>query len=301
MTMRQLVNQNAQLKLSIKSILGLFVLLSSQSIFYDFKIILKSIISFFKKERAVLASTFDYFFSIYSLKRIKKNKINLGMIFLNGFAHIQHHYLLNSKFIEGNNPEWYCKSDSDPLLNALKIYNNFFQKLFKKFGNNHEIWIITGLSQIPSKKAEIYWRFKNHKNLLGNFFDFDFQVFPRMTRDFEIEIIDKDNYKVFCDFLQNAEVHCGTKKFKAFEFTDLSNEKRIFTSFSYNGDNKNTKLVWKNKSVKIDDHLVFVAIKNGIHSELGWAISNCHISNKNQKLPIPIWELSKILNLKNMT
>ena len=75
----------------------------------------------------------------------------------------------------------------------------------------------------------------------------------------------------------------------------------FFTSFSYNGDNKNTKLVWKNKSVKIDDHLVFVAIKNGIHSELGWAISNCHISNKNQKLPIPIWELSKILNLKNMT
>ena len=49
MTMRQLVNQNAQLKLSIKSILGLFVLLSSQSIFYDFKIILKSIISFLFK------------------------------------------------------------------------------------------------------------------------------------------------------------------------------------------------------------------------------------------------------------
>ena len=300
MTMRQLVNENAQLKLSLRSILGLIVLLGSQSIFNDFKVILHSMISFLKKERSVLASTFDYFFSSYSLKRIKRNKINLGMIFLNGFAHIQHHYLFNSKFIDGKNPEWYCNSDSDPLLNSLKIYNKFFQKLFKQFENSHEIWIITGLTQIPTTTPEIYWRFKNHKKLLRNFFDFDFKVFPRMTRDFEIEVMNKKNYKIIYNFLENAEVHDGKNKYKAFEFTDLSNDNRIFTSFAYKGDNKQTNLIWKNKSVKIKNQLVFVAIKNGIHSELGWAISNSHTSNKNQLETIPIWELSKYLNLKKI-
>ena len=48
----------------------------------------------------------------------KKHKPDFSNLFLNSGAHIQHHYLFNSKAYQGNikNPEWYCPKDYDPLI-----------------------------------------------------------------------------------------------------------------------------------------------------------------------------------------
>ena len=66
------------------------------------------------------------------------------------------------------------------------------------------------MSKISAKKAykkkKIYWRFKSHKRLLKNFFDFEFIVDPLMTRDFKIKCDDLKNFEKICNFLNEAKI-----------------------------------------------------------------------------------------------
>ena len=106
-------------------------------------------------------------------------------LFLNAGAHIQHHYLFNSKAYEGDleNPNWYCDKNYDPLIKILKEYDNTISKILKL--NNVKLIIATGLHQSPHKKSTFYWRIKNHNqflNLIG--LDYFKEVIPRMSRDF---------------------------------------------------------------------------------------------------------------------
>ena len=54
-------------------------------------------------------------------------------LFLNSGAHIQHHYLFNSKAYQGNlkNPDWYCPNGYDPLIQILSEYDYQLGKLLK--------------------------------------------------------------------------------------------------------------------------------------------------------------------------
>lgn len=49
---------------------------------------------------------------------------HFGTFFLNGAAHLQHHYLLPSNIYEGpnENPNWHVPKGEDPLLDILKVY-----------------------------------------------------------------------------------------------------------------------------------------------------------------------------------
>ena len=65
----------------------------------------------------------------------KKTKSpDFATLFLNGFAHVQHHYMFSSDYYEGNfeNPAWYVPSNTDPLLDALQVYNRIFKLIFKQ-------------------------------------------------------------------------------------------------------------------------------------------------------------------------
>ena len=70
--LNEVVNENAKLKLSFKSILGLILLIGIPTSFSHIKMIFLSVISFIKKDRAKLAALFDYFLAIYSLRKSKK-------------------------------------------------------------------------------------------------------------------------------------------------------------------------------------------------------------------------------------
>ena len=164
--LKKIINSNANLSVSYKQLIGLLLLIGIPSSLKDIKIMFLSLKSFLFRSRENLASLFDYFFINYSLKRICKNELDVNFIFLNGFAHVQHHYLLSSEFVDGENPNWYVKNDKDPILNSLKIYNEMFQNIFHRFGSKFEIWIMTGMTQEPYKMPEIYWRFKDHDKLI---------------------------------------------------------------------------------------------------------------------------------------
>ena len=55
----------------------------------------------------------------------KKHKPDFSNLFLNSGAHIQHHYLFNSKAYQGDlkNPGWYCPDSFDPLIQILSEYD----------------------------------------------------------------------------------------------------------------------------------------------------------------------------------
>ena len=63
----------------------------------------------------------------------KKYKPDYSHLFFNGGAHIQHHYMFNSKVYKGNykNPDWYCSNTWDPVLMILKTYDRIIGDLLK--------------------------------------------------------------------------------------------------------------------------------------------------------------------------
>lgn len=81
------------------------------------------------------------------LKLWKKHKPDFSNLFLNSGAHIQHHYLFNSKAYQGDlkNPDWYCSVDFDPLIKILSEYDYQIGKLLKL--KDVKLIIATGLHQ----------------------------------------------------------------------------------------------------------------------------------------------------------
>lgn len=293
--LRNIVNENASLSLSVRDIFGLLFLVGMPKSYKDIKLILGSLISFIKKDRSSLAAQFDYFITKYSLNRSKKKKSDLSLIFLNGLAHIQHHYFLNSEFVSGKNPSWYSSGEDD-MYKALKIYDQIFSMIFEySRKHNYEIWIITGLTQKEYAEPFCYWRFKNHKRLISNFTDTEFKIFPRMTRDFEIKTT-KEDINLFRDFLENSTIIDKNKKStNAFTNINLTSDKTIFASFAHNTSSKKVSLNYNNKSVNLENELNFIALKNAGHISTGWAFTNKNIDNIHNYSYVPIWDLNKIV------
>tara|TARA_B100000989_G_scaffold114745_1_gene84333 strand:- start:2425 stop:3711 length:1287 start_codon:yes stop_codon:yes gene_type:complete len=291
--LRNIINENASLSLSPLSLLGILLLIGFPKNLTDLKVVFRSFRSFLNKDRSVLASCFDYFITKFSLKRIKYQQTDLSLFFLNGLAHVQHHYFLESEFVEGENPKWYS-SGKDEVLSALKIYDSTFKKIFNELSaDEYEIWIITGLTQDSYDEPFCYWRFKDHKNLLSKFLDKDFEVIPRMTRDFEIKLKNKKDMESVKKFLEDSIVKNFHYSQKAFENINITSESTIFASFSYNKNYDDVKLVYKNIEHNLDDNLNFIALKNAGHVQYGWAFTNAKIKKYDKK--VPIWELSKII------
>lgn len=202
----------------------------------------------------------------------KKKKPDYSHLFFNGGAHIQHHYIYNSKMYKGdlNNPEWYCKSDWDPLIMILETYDRIIGDLLQ---SGETIMGVTGLNQIPHDKVTFYWRPKNHYNFLKELgVSEDFEVTPRMSRDFLIEtnsvsdalnIHNRLNY--FKDSINNKPV---------FNIDNRGKSLFIEIVFDKNLDN-NTTFIGKNNIIKnLTSKLSFVAIKNGKHHGIGYLFSN---------------------------
>ena len=129
------------------------------------------------------------------LKRIKVEKnSDISSLFLNGCAHIQHHYLLNSKVVESEtkNPEWYL-SNIDPVLECLTAYDNILGEI-KNFKNT-DILILTGLSQTVIDKPIFYYNLTQPENFFKNI-DINYQkIIKRMSRDYTLSFNSKIDFE----------------------------------------------------------------------------------------------------------
>lgn len=290
--LKVLINNNSLLKSPLKIFKDFFIFFYSIHSNKKYKILLLSLIAFIKRDRALLASYFDSLFLLYGISKHRSEKLHLSGLFVNGFAHVQHHFMLSSEFYATNNPTWYVKKGDDPVLKSLKVYDEIFQEVLDL---KIEFSLITGLTQEPFKKPIIYWRFINHKRLLKHFLDIDFECIPRMTRDFHLTFKTEGDAKKALDILNLVKIKDQDVYSNAFGYFDL-NGKELFMSFIYSSENQDIHMILDDLSVSIKNEIVFVAIKNGGHNSKGWAyVPRNMISNKLDQ-PIPIWNLGNFFN-----
>ena len=277
----QSVNDNAKSKLNFKTIfslgLGLLLYVPLSRWSHYLKIV------FNIEKPGSKALILDSLLADVHLTLWKKNKPDFSNLFLNSGAHIQHHYLFNSKAYIGNikNPEWYCPKDYDPLIHILSEYDKQIGRLLKQ--KDVKIIIATGLHQQPHEHLTFYWRLKEHipfAKMIGleNFTE----ILPRMSRDFLVKFDNEDDAinaeKVLNSFYGTSD------DVKLFEVDNRGSS--LFVELVYANDINDSDSVYSKESNFIlenfKSYLAFVAIKNGEHNGIGYLTSNFDLKLKKQ-------------------
>ena len=295
----QSVNDNAQSKLNIKSIISLAIGLLTYVPISRWGHYLKTALK--AKNPGAKATILDSLLADIHLSLWKKLKPDFSTLFLNSGAHIQHHYLFNSKAYQGDikNPEWYCPHNYDPLIKILSEYDYQLGKLLKL--KNVKLILATGLHQQPHKQLTFYWRLKEHvkfAEIIGieNFTE----ILPRMSRDFLIKFNDK-NDSLRAEKLLNS-YYASKDDVKVFNIDNRGTS--LFVELVYPNDINETDSIYsKETTLKLENfksYLAFVAIKNGEHNGLGYITSNFNLNLANRiKLTELKSTIKKIVLSKN--
>ena len=266
--LNQTVNDNSKNK--IRSVNYLYILLTFLR-FARFKNYLKffklAFSSFKKPWRKALF--LDLLLSEVFFNLLIKHNLNFGTLFLNGGAHIQHHYFFNCSLgVEKNkkqiNPEWYVSHKYDPFAEMLIVYDEIIKEAVNL--ENRNLIVATGLTQELDDKAVFYYRPKNHEDFLNKIGINFKRVLPRMSRDFLIEFSSEGE-------ASNAEKLLSSIKLndKYFFLKPDNRGTSIFMSIGYDREiYESDKIQLGEKSIEIFKELSFVAIKNGKHSEKGY-------------------------------
>ena len=286
----QVVNDNSNSKITLKSLFNLFIsFFVHVRISHYFKMFKYAISSIGKPWRKALFLDMLLFEIHKSL--FKQKCPNFTTLFLNAGAHIQHHYLFNSPYVESNvlkNPSWYISSVYDPCLEMLVIYDKILGEIFKL--TNTEFIIATGLSQKPYENLKFYYRLKDHSKFL-DFIGLDYlSVTPRMTRDFLVSFSSSQQALIGEKLLSNIYVD---KEHRLFGEID-NRGSDIFVVLTYpNEINDSTTIHILDNELFLNEHVTFVAIKNGEHQSKGFAYyskglsvikpaDNSHVSSINK-------------------
>jgi hypothetical protein len=273
----QAVNDNAQSKLSFKSyifiLLGLLRFAKIKHYLIYLKLALGSRNAPWRK-----ALFLDLLLHDIHLSFLRNKRPDFSTFFLNAGAHIQHHYFFNSEPLKREsslrNPVWYVKEQIDPIAELLVLYDLMVGEYLEL---STELIIATGLSQCPYDRIKYYYRLKNHENFL-NLAGINFKkVLPRMTRDFLIEFDSVASAQIAQDKLLSIR----TIDDDVLLFGEIDNRgSSLFVTFTYpNEINEKNKIRIKDHSeILLAEHIVFVAIKNGMHQAEGFSFFSENIS-----------------------
>ncbi|MFY0593251.1 hypothetical protein [Roseivirga sp.] len=278
----QAVNDNAEGKLSKSSVLAMLKtymkVVPVQSYFEYLSLFTK-----IKSMVGVKAIVLDKLLGDLFVHQWKKHQPDFSSLFLNSGAHLQHHYLFNSKAYEGDlkNPNWYCPQDQDPVYTILKEYDKVLGKLLA-FGQR--IIISTGLHQKPHKHLTYYWRIKEHKAFMLKMGVSDFtNIFPRMSRDFLVEFDNEASAKYAEDKLNSFMAEKDA--IKIFQVDNRGNS--LFVELVYPNDiPEGFNIVGDTTIENFNQYLAFVAIKNGEHHGIGYFIDTAPQSKLPERFPL---------------
>ncbi len=263
----QAVNDNSSSKITFRSLIFLFFgFLRHVNFFKKIKLTLFAFSALKKPWRKALF--LDMFLHEIHMSLFKKNKPDFSTVFFNAGAHIQHHYFFNSKFFDDSihrNPNWYINNKIDPFKEMIICYDKILQELLNI--DNTEIIVATGLSQAPYKKVKFYYRLVNHKNFLSKC-NIEFKdVFPRMTRDFLLTFKNEKLANIAQKKLEAIKVNNDERLFGLID----NRGSELFITLTYPNEIKDSTYVSIGKrKINLKEQTVFVAIKNGMHSEKGY-------------------------------
>lgn len=291
---KQSVNDNAKGTLTISSLATLveivFRFVPVRSYLYLLRLVWKSL-----NKKWMRALIFDFLMHNIYLTSLKKYRPDFSSVFLNGFAHIQHHYLLNSRFIESTctNPGWYIDQNDDPFEFSLYVYDKIVgEYLDSSVFSNFKILVATGLSQRPYDRQKYYYRLTKHEDFLSDLGIHYSSVQPLMTRDFYIFFHCEADMATCISSLSSCTVK-GKRVFQLKKSGTLA----LFVTLGYpeevhsgdklicNGDDKGSFL----------DNISFVALKNGMHSSRGYALFSPSWVNLPADEKLEVWGLANII------
>ena len=218
----------------------------------------------------------------------RRTRPDFSTLFLNGAAHIQHHYMFNSAAYRGRyrNPGWYLPEGSDPVLEIYRLYDRVIRECLALDGRLR-VMLATGLHQDPVDEPVFYWRLRNPADFLHSIgCEFD-RVEPRMSRDFLVACVDAGSAQRTAARLLSARAADDAALFEVDNrgdtlFVTLSYPREIRRPFSVHFDAAPERDLWND--------VVFVAIKNGRHNGIGYFLDTGARATPEAE-PIPLTEL----------
>ena len=272
---QQVVNDNAKSKVSMSSFLFLFAGLIRFSRIKNYSKYISLALSSFKKPWSK-AMFLDLLLHDIHWSMLQKKRPEFSTLFINAGAHIQHHYMFNSKVYTAEskikNPAWYIDDSDDPMLELLKLYDVIISDYLNC---DYDVLIATGLTQIPFTHEKYYWRIKEHAKFLKSLGIKYLTVAPRMTRDFLVTF-ENSNDAILAE--------SKLKKIKSisddvFLFNEIDNRgDSLFVTLSYPNEVKGEfKIINGEQVLDISNELAFVAVKNGMHSPKGFFFAKGNI------------------------
>jgi hypothetical protein len=215
----------------------------------------------------------DLFLHDLHASLFRSHRPNFSTLFLNAGAHIQHHYFFNSQAVTTpalQNPSWYAASNVDPLVETFQLYDTIVGEYLADRETN--LIVATGLSQKPYDHVEFYYRLKDHAAFLQLVGVTCTQVIPRMTRDFLVEFASAADAAAASAQLSKLMAETPSKPPVPL-FTEIDNRgSSLFVTLTYPNEVSEDLVVTGGATpVKLAEHVVFVAIKNGMHAANGYA------------------------------
>jgi hypothetical protein len=230
-------------------------------------------------QRALLL---DLFLHDLHMRLYKRHRPNFSTLFLNAGAHIQHHYLLNSKLSPPSaqrNPGWYVSPQVDPLADMLHVYDAILGDYLDM--DDTSLVVATGLTQQPYDRIKYYWRLRDHEGFLREIGMRFARALPRMTRDFVVEFDSEADARLGELLLGSLTLsHDGEPL-----FGDIDNRgKSVFATLTNPSEIRaGMKVLGGAKPLELLPNVAFVAIKNGMHASHGYIAA---VGDVTQHLPV---------------
>ena len=228
----------------------------------------------------------DELLTAITLSETRAKKPGYVSLFLNGGAHLQHHYMFNSAVYEGphRNPDWLLSRSDDPILSVYRQYDRLVGRI-RKVLPEYRLIIATGLHQIPYPEECYYWRLADHAAFLAELGCEDFEVHPRMSRDFLVAAGSAENATAIQRRLAAAIGDDGVSLFDVDNrgdslFVMLTYPRDIPISFGFSIDNRHF--------ADLRRRVNFVAIKNGEHDGIGYLVDTAETAAETAGKRIPL-------------
>jgi hypothetical protein len=209
----------------------------------------------------------DLFLSDLFISLTRAKQPGFCTLFVNGAAHLQHHYLLNSPTVTGgqSNPAWYVKPEADPVGDIYRTYDHILGSVMKGLPN-YRVMLITGLHQDPCSSPIFYWRPRDHARMLTALGCAFAGVQPRMSRDFIVTFDNREDLERTSAILKAAHID-GTP---AFQLEDRGKDIFVELFYARDIDAKSTMVSGAAEIPRLRDEVAFVALKNGVHNGVGY-------------------------------
>ena len=265
----QSVNDNAKSHISAKSALHVVLGLLRFARMGHYKKYI-SLVASSRRKSWMKALVLDLLLHDVHWAMFKKKKPAFSTLFLNAGAHIQHHYFFNAeplrKTSPNKNPAWYVTDQEDPLADVLGLYDLIVSEYFDR--GDTEVLLATGLSQKPYDQVKFYYRLNNHAEFLRSLSIEFLSVYPRMTRDFLIKFENEQQTQAAQNVLISVRVDEDVPMFG--EIDNRGNS--LFVTMTYPKEISPSTLYWVGgHKAPLLPEVSFVAIKNGMHQEEGYA------------------------------